>query len=196
MYDEVLALKEEKKYSDIYKTPAYRVFSPALHIIKQVAGLAKRIRAKTVLDAGYGTGRSLVHMLREGFDVTGIDIATGIADADIEENFGDRLVQGTLWELPFKEGTVFDFIYSVDVLEHIPPEKVNKVLSELCKVCTGGVYLEIALFKDNFKGGDDPLHLSLFSIEEWKERINKYFKIVHDKGSTNKYICFATPKEK
>ncbi len=70
-----------------------------------------------VLDAGAGTGRFSVHYLRQGFDVTLLDLSKGMLDVArtrIGEEFPSdapvRYVEGSIDDLPFEDGA-FDFVF-------------------------------------------------------------------------------------
>ena len=92
-----------------------------------------------VLEIGSGNGGMLHYLVKEGYDVEGVEIRRECIDRaqKIYGNLPQRLVQGV--ELPYEANT-FDVVLSFDVLEHIPDtdghlEEVRRVLKP------GGSYL-------------------------------------------------------
>lgn len=71
-----------------------------------------------ILDAGCGTGAMLSHLRSYG-EVVGVDISSeAIRLATTREVEGCRLVQCSLTDLPFEDGS-FDLVTSFDVVSHI-----------------------------------------------------------------------------
>ena len=74
-----------------------------------------------VLDVGCGAGRFLDAASRSGGNIVGIDISNAVDAA--KENLADRenvnLVQASIYELPFRDGT-FEFCYCIGVVQHTP----------------------------------------------------------------------------
>lgn len=98
-----------------------------------------------VLDAGCGSGRNLVYLVRRGFEVWGVDrdpelVETAAAMArrlrpDLPD--GRFLVQ-SLQSLSFADGS-FDFVISSAVLHFAPGEHVfDAMLSEMWRVLAPG----------------------------------------------------------
>ena len=81
-------------------------------------------QGKLGLDAGCGFGRHLIQAAACGARMVGVDYSRAIESS--RENTAAipsiRLVQGDLEQLPFQPG-IFDFIYSLGVLHHLPDPK-------------------------------------------------------------------------
>lgn len=80
---------------------------------------------KTGLDAGCGFGRHIYRAAKNGAEMVGIDLSEAV-EAAYKNTSGlenVHIVQGDIYNPPLRYG-VFDFIYSLGVLHHLPdPEK-------------------------------------------------------------------------
>jgi 2-polyprenyl-3-methyl-5-hydroxy-6-metoxy-1,4-benzoquinol methylase len=107
-----------------------RVYWGYLNMILEIAG---NIAGKNVLDAGCGDGRFSAELKKRGADVTGVDLSEkALSFAKIflpDVNF----LQAGIESLPLSD-KIFDFIFFIETLEHIPPENIPAVLSELKRV--------------------------------------------------------------
>jgi len=86
-----------------------------------------------VLDAGCGSGRTLVELVDYG-EVHGIELNSDAAAVAQGRGLGEVLI-GRLEELPWEDET-FDLITCLDVIEHTPDDRVT--LAELRRVCRPG----------------------------------------------------------
>ncbi len=112
-------------------------------------------RGQRVLDAGCGSGRNLVYLLREGFDVTAVDVeaaavedvrtlAAGLAPALGPERFRACPVE----ELPFADGS-FDVVVSSAVLHFATSEAhFEAMVREMWRVLARGGMLFARLASD------------------------------------------------
>jgi len=84
----------------------------------------EEFRGKTALEAGCGSGRNLIVLAQEGAkDIIGLDLSESL-DVAYKKTRGYpniHLVQGDILNPPFKN--VFDVVYSVGVLHHLPVPK-------------------------------------------------------------------------
>lgn len=86
-------------------------------------------KGKKVLDAGSGDGRLSSLLFERGSEVTGVDYSErAIALASAIEP-GVRFVCGSIINCSFDE--IFDFIFLIEVLEHIEPSQISNVLNNL-----------------------------------------------------------------
>jgi SAM-dependent methyltransferase len=94
---------------------------------------------RQVLDAGCGPGDYALSLARKypWLKVTGIDIEPRVPPDNLPPNFLIR--RGSLMDL--EENSVYDFIYCIDVLEHIPGNK--KVMQNFYRALRDGGYLYI-----------------------------------------------------
>jgi SAM-dependent methyltransferase len=89
-----------------------------------------------VLDAGCGSGRTLVELVDYG-EVSGIELNTDAAKLASDRGLGEVHV-GRLEELPWDDGT-FHLITCLDVIEHVPDDIT--ALRELRRVARPGGWL-------------------------------------------------------
>ncbi|MFZ1994835.1 MAG: class I SAM-dependent methyltransferase [Solirubrobacteraceae bacterium] len=94
-----------------------------------------------VLDAGCGSGRTLVELARYGGEVSGIELNTEAAELARGRGVGEVQV-GRLEELPWDEAT-FDLITCLDVIEHVPDDVT--ALVELRRVARPGGWLLVTV---------------------------------------------------
>ncbi len=86
-----------------------------------------------LLDAGCGSGRTLVELARYG-EVAGLDASPVAVSAARRRGFGDVRL-GSVEELPFADES-FDAVTCLDVIEHTPDDV--RVLRELLRVTRPG----------------------------------------------------------
>jgi len=99
-----------------------------------------RFDPRSALDFGCGVGRLAIPMSRRVGQVTGVDIAPTMID--LATRHGDAAGLGnvqyrTLSEARAREET-FDFVYSLIVLQHIPPVAGYELIGWLLDIVTTG----------------------------------------------------------
>jgi ubiquinone/menaquinone biosynthesis C-methylase UbiE len=106
--------------------------------LEYIAGLARTMRARSVLDVGAGTGRGirLLRGMHPGLDVSGIEPVDALraiaADAGVMIQDGDGA------RLPFADSSI-DFVISTGVLHHV--RHPDDVVREMCRVARLGVLI-------------------------------------------------------
>jgi len=164
---------ERAKYEKVWECEDYRKFSPGLRAIKdfKLLDIIKKDRIRSVLDVGCGSGKAMQYLLTKmpQLRVHGFDIASNCLDDFFKGS--DCLTTGCLWSDSLPEG--YDTILFCDVAEHLPVEHVEASLKNIYDSCRVSAFMCIALFKDKFGPQilGEPLHLSLFSADEWVTRI-------------------------
>ena len=88
------------------------------------------VKGKRILDAGCGKGRFSKILLEMGAEVVGFDISEKLLNETKKINNGSFLL-GSVTSLPFKEES-FDFVFSVEVIEHVPATEV--AIKEMTRV--------------------------------------------------------------
>ena len=64
--------------------------------------------------------------------------------------------------------------YCCDVMEHIPPEKVDKVLANIMAHC-GKTFFSISFQEDHFgRKVGHPLHLTVRPFEWWRDKLAEH----------------------
>jgi len=88
---------------------------------------------KLVLDAGCGMGRHAYYSTKFGAETVGIDVSRAVDTAYFNTKGLEQIhiVQADIYHLPFKN--IFDFIYCIGVLHHLPNPKFgfNKLIEVL-----------------------------------------------------------------
>jgi SAM-dependent methyltransferase len=93
-----------------------------------------------VLDAGCGSGRTLLELVDYG-RVRGVELDPEVAAVARDRGLGE-VVQGRLEELPWPQDS-FDLITCLDVIEHTPDDR--QTLAELYRVCRPGGFLLVTV---------------------------------------------------
>lgn len=110
--------------------------------------------ARRVLDVGCARGY-LVEVLRElGVEAEGCDISAYAVAHPTGGARGHLHVADPAAGLPWPDGT-FDVVTCLEILEHLRPEGVPRVLGELRRVCRGVVYATIPSIGANNEAGPD-----------------------------------------
>ena len=178
-----IAERERNKYERMWNVSAYRNHAPGESLANYAFATMKMRKGDKLIDFGCGTGRPAAQFQRLGASVTGIDHATNCLDQGVNITF----LQCCLWNLP--PDLLCDYGYCTDVMEHIPPEKVDDVLSEIRRVVRNKVFFQIATFPDGMgKRIGETLHLSVHGPEWWSAKLSKHWGSVIVNGTRN---CIA-----
>ena len=110
-------------WGSIFSRPEMRELQPNLEFLDLVPKF-KAAGCQRVLDAGCGAGRHLLPLLKEGFQVWGVDrefsVLSGLAGrlaASGRDGGRAYLIQADLRRLPFLRGA-FDLCLSINVINH------------------------------------------------------------------------------
>ena len=105
------------------------------------------------LDVGCATGY-LVEVLRErGIDAEGCDVSQFAIDHAAPGAVGHVRVANLFAGLPWADGS-FELVTALEILEHLPPDRVAAALAELQRVCGAYLYATIPSFGPNVSGPD------------------------------------------
>ncbi len=99
-------------------------------------------------------------------EVTGLDVAFDYS----KKNEYLKPVKGSATQIPFEDKS-FDFVLSVDMLEHIPDDLREKVIQEMIRVCRKKLYLSFPCGKKS---------------EEVDQRLHQYF--LKKRGQDYQYL--------
>lgn len=115
--------------------------------------LWRNFRPRRALDVGCATG-FLVEVLRErGIDAVGCDVSPFAIEHAAPGARGHIRVANLFAGLPW-EDRAFDLVTVLEMLEHLPSDRVPKALAELRRVCGGYLYATIPSFGVNASGPD------------------------------------------
>lgn len=122
--------------------------------------------AHKILDMGCGCGVAVDYLLQEGRNAFGVDITLAGVKSDMKKDAFSRIfTEAPLWALPFKDDE-FDYTFSADVLEHIPPVLIDAVIAEIYRVTSKQTLHVIAT---RYADTQRELHLIVESIWWWRE---------------------------
>jgi SAM-dependent methyltransferase len=96
--------------------------------------------ARTVLDAGCGTGQFSRFFERQGLQVTGLDISAAMLDEARSRGGDIAYVEGDALDLPFDNSSI-DLVALITVLEFVPDPV--RVLEEAMRVARLGLLLGV-----------------------------------------------------
>jgi len=185
MSDDILS-KEIDKYNKVWKHPRYSYWSHEVAEMPNIIAWAKSKPIRKILILGCGQGYGLHYLSMEGFSVYGLDIVNVLAFS----KFKDRVVTAPLWDTGFKD-LEFDACIAIDVLEHIPEDKVADSLAEISRICKF-FYVCISCKKDRLgKLIDNRLHLTVKPHWWWLKLLRKYSSISKFDGGPDdvRIIC-------
>jgi SAM-dependent methyltransferase len=146
-----------------------------------IAGLGLPARAR-ILDAGCGSGRNMLELIRFG-TVTGVELSQTSVDLARKRGMGE-VVAGSVLEMPFADDS-FDLAVSLDVIEHLEDDLT--ALREIRRtVAPGGALLvTVPAYQWLWSGHDEINHhhrrytrRSLQSVAEragWSQLRTTYF---------------------
>lgn len=176
VFGDISILEQEiAKYKAMWGYQQYRMYSPGQGSLHYFLSNTPWAPGDTVLDAGCGTGRAGAAMAEVGLMPTLMDFVPDAVEAKKLP-----FIEANLWGIPL-DTPRFDWVYCVDVLEHIPPLMVSPVLAGLARVSRKGGYLQIACFEDgcgSLIGAK--LHLTVHPPVWWYPEVKKYWPITKD----------------
>ena len=173
---------EKELYKKVWDMPEYRKDSPGEKIYHEFLAQAKPKAGSSVIDFGCGTGRGGLNLAFFGnMDVTMVDFAANCLDADIvpmleTQKHALRFVEADLSEpLPVKAA----YGFCTDVMEHIRPHLVDKVISN-CLSAAQHVFFQISTVDD--KASElvgHKLHLTVRPYKWWLKKLKDHDCVIH-----------------
>jgi SAM-dependent methyltransferase len=114
---------------------------PDLPYIRSIPASLQRSKIKKVLDLGCGSGWLSIFLAREGFSVTGIDIAAQAIELGKQwatsEQLPIKFAVGDITELDLKPGS-FDAVVANSIFEHLTYELASSTLNRLKHILIPG----------------------------------------------------------
>jgi len=133
------------------------------HISEYVRWTAKP--GDKILDMGCGRGVAVDYLRQNKCSIFGVDITlVGVKSSVNESTFSKMFTEAPLWALPFKDNE-FDYTFSADVLEHIPPELIPDVIAEIYRVTSKQTLHVVSTQPSGCKEG---LHLTVKPVNWWR----------------------------
>lgn len=177
--------QERDKYRRTWAYPAYRLWSPGEGMVPAFLERLPWQKDDGLLDLGCGTGRAGKLLADAGLRVLMIDLCREAVEADVP------FMEACLWELP-PGVQPREWIFCVDVLEHLPTEYIGSTLDDLARLTMKGGLLKIACFADGFgETVGEPLHLTVQPALWWLQRIKARWDIIHVDDSGGYLTAFV-----
>lgn len=158
---------ERAKYERMWALPAYRDDDATAHARAALTALPMRA-GESVIDFGAGAGYASLALVDAGYRVLAVDIAANALAPHIAARV--PLLLASLWDLPVTLGA--DWGFCSDVMEHVPPDRVDDVLRTIRLATRRASYFSISLRPDGcgvLIG--EALHLSVHPIDWWLARL-------------------------
>jgi SAM-dependent methyltransferase len=184
---------EKDLYRMMWNIPAYRKVAPGEKAAFEFLKQARPPVGSSVVDLGCGTGRGGLNLaVFGGLDVTLVDFASNCLDEDIVPMLDTqkhvlRFLEADLSQpLPVKAA----YGFCTDVMEHIRPHHVDRVLDNCLAACQH-VFFQIAT-EDDVMGElvGHKLHLSVHPYEWWLRKFTERDCVVHWSEKSPGYAYF------
>lgn len=172
---------EQQKYERMWSHIRYREVAPGEGIAIRFLQQAKPKAGASVIDFGAGTGRGSVMLaIHAGVNVHMLDFAENCLDEFVKDALQTQpLLKFTQHDLTQPCPIEAEYGYCTDVMEHIPPEQVDKVLSNILRAAEH-VFFQIACEDDTCgKLIGETLHLSVHDYSWWLKKLQAFDCVVH-----------------
>lgn len=173
-----MTMTEREKYDKLWNLPqgyGNDYSHPFWHdVVNQFIRFAQPQPGQRVLDVGGGDGR--LRRMLPLLEYASLDISHA-ADPDIVLDISEPLPEWLLTE------HTFDWVVALDVLEHLPPDRVEPALANIAKLAKRGAFFLIATRPD--KGGKKigaTLHLTVHGDDWWAATLAMHWKSVTRTG--------------
>lgn len=188
---------EQEIYTRMWNDPAYRNVAPGEEVAQIFLAEARPREGARIIDMGCGTGRGALMLAVLGkLNVTMLDFTTNSLDEDIvpmltTQSHVMRFQQHDLTKpLPVSA----EYGFCTDVMEHIPPQDVDRVLNNALTACQH-VFFQIATEPDVMGARIGlPLHLSVHDYAWWLNKFNERECTIHwsqDRGGSCMFYVTA-----
>lgn len=104
-------------------------------------------RGGAVIDVGCGPGHLTDHLCSLGADATGVDLVPEFLDHARSTYPGGRFGLATFAELPLPDASVAGLLAWYSLI-HVPPDAIDRVLTELRRVVAADGVLVVGFFAD------------------------------------------------
>lgn len=175
-------LAERAKYERMWTFEQYRAVAPGESVATQFLAQARPKPGSEVIDFGAGTGRgALMLALLGGLKVHMLDFADNCLDPEVKQALTTQAHALTfqLHDLcrPIQRSAQYG--YCTDVMEHIPPENVDRVLQNVLKAAQH-VFFMISC-EDDVCGQliGESLHLSVHPYTWWHKKFQDLDCTIH-----------------
>lgn len=171
-------------YEKVWEHKEYRNFSPGEFFAQNFVEVANP--DSTIIDFGCGSGKGTYALQTlSGQHVIGLDWAENANGEDVE-----FIVHDLTKPSPVKA----EYGFCTDVMEHIAPEDVDKVLGNIL-VAAKRVFFSISTVPDHFGVlVGEPLHLTVENFDWWKHKFEEdhHCRIIWSSDMDNNALFYVT----
>ena len=165
-HKDVMAMTEEQLYEHLWNTE-YTPSACALPLAAYVARHASKDVA--ILDIGCGDGTTVQLLRAAGFSAYGVDLTmAGVNKRFKDSKVPDYFVKASVTNMGVFLDNAFDFTFSTDCLEHLPPVHVGLAIDEILRITKRQTFHSMPIWGDDRLGKD--VHLSKHPMEWWREQ--------------------------
>lgn len=173
---------EAAKYKQMWSHSQYRAVAPGEHAAQVFLQQANLPKDAEVIDFGCGTGRgALMLALFGGARVQMLDFADNCLDPEVRQALDTQngRLKFAIADLTRDVTHRAAYGYCTDVMEHIPPEDVRKVLRNILAAAQH-VFFQISCV-DDVMGAliGEPLHLTVQPSTWWLEQLTSLGAVIH-----------------
>lgn len=174
---------EQEKYEQLWGSEdAYRNHAPGEALAQVFLHHAKPKPYSEVIDFGAGTGRGALMLAILGtMKVHMVDFAKNCLDKDVRNALltQPHMLQFTEQDLTEKLSFAAEYGFCTDVMEHIPPDNVTKVLQNIL-MAAEHCFFQISCVPDNMgKLIGEELHLTVKPFAWWLQQFQAMDCVVH-----------------
>ncbi len=158
-------------YSELYRRIKYLDYLSLLQIIK---GTLSQLNGVKLLDAGCGDGRLCHELSGDGAEIVGVDQSEEAIRFAMAFNPTLEFHILDLTKLSFDEE--FDVVTLIEVLEHIPPDIINIVISQLWQALKPEGKLLVSVPTTNLPLSEK--HYQHFTVQKIENLFTPMFQVV------------------
>lgn len=173
---------EAQKYGRMWEHPEYRAVSPGEGLAQLFLQIARPKPGSEIIDFGCGTGRGgLMLAVLGGMKVTLVDFVRNSLDEDLKDMLVTQkhVLRFLKHDLEQKLPIAAEYGFCCDVMEHIPTDKVERVLANVL-MAAQHVFFSISTVDDSCgKLEGETLHLTVKPPAWWADQFQKLGCMVH-----------------
>lgn len=156
------ALDELRRDRQEKESKAYQQgMPPTTHVMELAEFVSNVVGAKdSLLEIGCGRGQAVEYLVERGYNCKGCDITTAGMLKD-RTQLPTWFAEVPVWDMPYEDNE-FEFTFSTDVMEHVPPTLVEQSIREIYRVTRTETFHAISNLPNT------PQHASVHPVPWWK----------------------------
>lgn len=183
---------EAEKYRDVWlSVPQYGEHSPGELFVPMFSTVATA--GAHVVDAGTGSGRGALALTAAGYHVDCVCDLT--ADGLVEAARRFRFAEACLWRPlrpQLKLGRT-EWVYCVDVLEHLPPQFTMLAVDQMLALAEVGLFLVVTLVPDQWGAVvGETLHRTVEAFTWWRDSLREVGRVVDARDQIQRGVFVVT----